>query len=68
MRLLRDRRGATAVEYGLILAVAMLIIIAAAELLGIAAIDNFDGLAGSAAGGGVAALGQVAASASGGDG
>jgi len=47
MRLLRDRRGATAVEYGLILAVAMLIIIAAAELLGIAAIDNFDGLAGS---------------------
>jgi len=27
--------------------VAMLIIIAAAELLGIAAIDNFDGLAGS---------------------
>lgn len=42
--LLRDRRGVTVVEYGLILAVAMLVIIAAAELLGSATIDKFDGL------------------------
>jgi len=43
-RFLRDRGGATMVEYGLTLAVAALVILGIAELLGSAAIDNFNAL------------------------
>lgn len=43
-RLLWERRGATMIEYGLILAVAAIIILAAAGILGSATIDNFNGL------------------------
>jgi len=43
-RLLREREGATMIEYGLILAVAAIIILAAASILGSATIDNFNGL------------------------
>jgi len=46
-RLLNDRRGVTIIEYGLILGVAALIILAAARLLGGEAIDNFEALSDS---------------------
>lgn len=40
----RDRRGATIVEYGLILAVASLIILSVASILGDSSIDNYRGI------------------------
>lgn len=40
----RDERGVTILEYGLILAVASLIIIAVAGIMGSEMIDNFEGI------------------------
>lgn len=40
----RDERGVTILEYGLILAVASLIILALASIMGSKAIDNFEAI------------------------
>lgn len=40
----RDRSGTTIIEYGLILAVASLIILTVASILGETSIDNFRGI------------------------
>lgn len=40
----RDERGVTILEYGLILAVASIVILALARIMGSDLIDNFDGI------------------------
>lgn len=51
-RLVRDERGATAVEYGLMVALIAVVIIAAVTLLGTALSDKFDSVEGSVSGAG----------------
>ncbi|WP_281300507.1 MULTISPECIES: Flp family type IVb pilin [unclassified Iodidimonas] len=46
-RLIHDRRGVTILEYGLILAVMSLVILAVASLFGSEVIDNFNALSGA---------------------